>query len=214
MPPTAVASGLDSWQLPYSSCWQNQHLPQAMLKGTSTWSPTFSFCTSGPTCSTTPVNSWPKVMPGPGVRHGAVIQVQVGAADAGPGDPHDGVLRVQDLRHGLLVDADPQRAAVIHGEHNGGFCESDSLAYRVATVTDVGSGDARTIHGVNSSLPPPREAHAVFDDDGGALVDARAEHARVSCEAMVVTTSLPLGQADGPSDAGSFSHPLYPRGRQ
>jgi hypothetical protein len=34
-----------------------------MLNGTRTWSPTFSFRTSGPTCSTMPVNSWPNVIP-------------------------------------------------------------------------------------------------------------------------------------------------------
>jgi hypothetical protein len=37
--------------------------PQAMLKGTSTWSPLASFCTPEPTSSTIPQNSWPKVEP-------------------------------------------------------------------------------------------------------------------------------------------------------
>src|SRR4028119_1979929 len=63
MPPTAVACELDSWQLPYSSCWQKTHFPQAMLNGTRTWSPTFSFRTSGPTCSTMPANSRPHALP-------------------------------------------------------------------------------------------------------------------------------------------------------
>ncbi len=45
---------------------------------------------------------------GTGVRHGAVVQVKTGAANARSRDPHDGVLRVQDTRHGFLVDADPQ----------------------------------------------------------------------------------------------------------
>src|SRR5215210_4082244 len=63
MPPTAVAWGLDTWQLPYSSCWQKTHLPQAILNGTRTWSPTLSLPTSAPICSTTPVNSCPNVVP-------------------------------------------------------------------------------------------------------------------------------------------------------
>src|SRR5215208_3883334 len=63
MPPTAVASGLDSWQLPYSPCRQKTHFPQAMLNGTRTWSPTFRFSTPSPSSSTTPVNSWPNVIP-------------------------------------------------------------------------------------------------------------------------------------------------------
>ena len=63
MPPTAVAIAFDSWQLPNISWRQKTHLPQAMLNGTSTWSPNLSLATSGPTCSTTPVNSWPKVEP-------------------------------------------------------------------------------------------------------------------------------------------------------
>src|SRR5919107_844976 len=63
MPPTAVAFGLTLWQLEYSPRAQNQHDPQKMLNGTITRSPTRRFCTDGPTCSTTPMNSWPKVMP-------------------------------------------------------------------------------------------------------------------------------------------------------
>ena len=53
----------------------------------------------------------------PGVRHGAVVEMEVGPADAGARDPDDGILRVQDLRHGFLVDADPQGSAVVHGKH-------------------------------------------------------------------------------------------------
>jgi hypothetical protein len=34
-----------------------------MLNGTITRSPTWTFCTDGPTSSTTPMNSWPKVWP-------------------------------------------------------------------------------------------------------------------------------------------------------
>jgi hypothetical protein len=36
-----------------------------MLNGTITRSPRFRLRTDGPTCSTTPTNSWPKVVPDP-----------------------------------------------------------------------------------------------------------------------------------------------------
>ncbi len=63
MPPTAVAFGLTLWQLEYRPRAQNQQLPQKMLNGTITRSPTCRFCTEEPTCSTTPMNSWPNVCP-------------------------------------------------------------------------------------------------------------------------------------------------------
>src|SRR5829696_902977 len=43
--------------------------------------------------------------------------MQIGSADTRPRDPDDGVLRMQDLRHGFMVDADPPRPPVIHGKH-------------------------------------------------------------------------------------------------
>ncbi len=45
------------------SRWQKKHVPQAMLKGTTTRSPRVRVCTEGPSSSTTPVNSWPKMVP-------------------------------------------------------------------------------------------------------------------------------------------------------
>src|SRR4051795_12333259 len=63
MPPTAVALGLTLWQLEYRPRAQKKHVPQNTLKGTITRSPGFRFCTDGPTWSTTPMNSWPNVMP-------------------------------------------------------------------------------------------------------------------------------------------------------
>src|SRR5215210_1348354 len=63
MPPTAVAFGFTLWQLLYSPRAQNQQEPQKMLNGTITRSPTCRFCTDEPTCSTTPMNSWPNVCP-------------------------------------------------------------------------------------------------------------------------------------------------------
>ena len=63
MPPTAVALGLTLWQLEYSPRAQKKQEPQKMLNGTITRSPRLRFCTDEPTSSTTPMNSWPKVMP-------------------------------------------------------------------------------------------------------------------------------------------------------
>jgi hypothetical protein len=58
--------------------------------------------------------------PHPGIRHGPVVQVQVGPADTRSRNPDDGVLGVQDLRFGFVVDADPMGPPVIHGEHGSG----------------------------------------------------------------------------------------------
>src|SRR5918997_6858752 len=63
MPPTAVALGLTLWQLLYRPRAQNQQLPQKMLKGTITRSPTCRLSTDGPISSTTPMNSCPNVCP-------------------------------------------------------------------------------------------------------------------------------------------------------
>ena len=43
--------------------------------------------------------------------------MQIRSANTRSRDPDDSVLRVQDLRHRFMVDADPQRPPVIHGEH-------------------------------------------------------------------------------------------------
>lgn len=63
MPPTAVAFGLTLWQLEYNPRAQNQQVPQKTLNGTMTRSPRSRFRTPEPTSSTTPMNSWPKVVP-------------------------------------------------------------------------------------------------------------------------------------------------------
>ncbi len=63
MPPTAVAFGLTLWQFVNRPRAQNQQVPQEMWNGTITRSPTLSVSTDDPTCSTTPMNSWPKVWP-------------------------------------------------------------------------------------------------------------------------------------------------------
>src|SRR3954471_13719969 len=63
MPPTAVAFGFTLWQFEYRPRTQKKHEPQYTLNGTITRSPTWRFCTDGPTSSTTPMNSCPKVIP-------------------------------------------------------------------------------------------------------------------------------------------------------
>src|ERR687895_616687 len=46
--------------------------------------------------------------------------MKVGPADTRSRDTDYGVLRMQDLRHGFMVDADPQRPPIIHGKHGSG----------------------------------------------------------------------------------------------
>jgi hypothetical protein len=53
----------------------------------------------------------------PGIRHRAVVKVKVRPADAGSGDADDRILGMPDFRHRFLVNADPQRSAIIHGSH-------------------------------------------------------------------------------------------------
>src|SRR5919112_6367555 len=56
--------------------------------------------------------------------------MQIRAADTRSCDSNDGVLRMQDLRHGFMVDADPQRPPVIHGEHR-----NESFLFRLLQTT-------------------------------------------------------------------------------
>jgi hypothetical protein len=42
---------------------QKKHLPHEMGKETTTRSPTFRSCTSGPTSTISPMNSWPMMSP-------------------------------------------------------------------------------------------------------------------------------------------------------
>ncbi len=57
------AFGFEFSQSENSSFWQKKHLPQAIGKGTTTRSPTFRSFTSGPTSTTSPMNSWPRMSP-------------------------------------------------------------------------------------------------------------------------------------------------------
>jgi hypothetical protein len=51
--------------------------------------------------------------------------MEIGPADARARDPDYGVLRMQDLRDGFMVDADPLGTPVIHGKHkNGSFLDN------------------------------------------------------------------------------------------
>ena len=83
MPPTAVAFGLTLWQLEYRPRAQKKHEPQKMLNGTMTRSPTFRFCTDEPDLVDDADELVAEGVPDPGVRHHAVVEVQVGAADGG-----------------------------------------------------------------------------------------------------------------------------------
>jgi hypothetical protein len=58
--------------------------------------------------------------PHPGIRYRAVVQMQIGPADTLSRDPDNGVPRMQDLRRGFMVEADPVRSTVIHGKHRSG----------------------------------------------------------------------------------------------
>src|SRR5215212_7474480 len=51
-------------QSEYISFWQAEQTPHAMGKGTTTRSPTLRFLTWGPTSTTSPMNSWPRMSPG------------------------------------------------------------------------------------------------------------------------------------------------------
>src|SRR5690606_38395024 len=55
----------------------------------------------------------------PGVRHQAVVDVDVRAADARARDPDDGVVGVLDHGFGDVFDAHPARTPVGGGEHGG-----------------------------------------------------------------------------------------------
>src|SRR3954447_21810983 len=52
-----------------------------------------------------------------GVRHQPVVQVEIGSTDRGQLHLHDGVVRVLDGRHVLLLDPNPVRAPIDHGTH-------------------------------------------------------------------------------------------------
>src|SRR5690606_27238492 len=56
-------------------------------------------------------------LPNPGVRHQTVVDVDVGTADAGPGDADDRVVGMLDFRFGDVLDAHPARATVGRGQH-------------------------------------------------------------------------------------------------
>jgi hypothetical protein len=47
----------------YNCLWQNQQEPQEVVNGTTTRSPFFSFLTSRPTSTTSPIGSWPSTSP-------------------------------------------------------------------------------------------------------------------------------------------------------
>jgi hypothetical protein len=62
-PQARLFEGFVFSQLAYSWRLQKKQLPQEILNGTISRSPRWCWRTEGPTSSTTPVNSWPKVVP-------------------------------------------------------------------------------------------------------------------------------------------------------
>ena len=58
------ALGLEFSQTEYIPFWQAEQTPQAIGKGTTTRSPTLRLLTWGPTSTTSPMNSWPRMSPG------------------------------------------------------------------------------------------------------------------------------------------------------
>ena len=89
------------WQTTTSPARQGAHSPHPMTPDTSTRSPLATVVTSAPTSSTVPTNSWPEV--GPGHGHGAVVQVQVGAADGRALDPQQEPVGTGDPGVGHLL---------------------------------------------------------------------------------------------------------------
>src|ERR1700709_1997393 len=138
MPPTAVALGFTLWQLEYRPRAQYQHEPQKMLNGTITRAPTCRLCTARaaedverdhpPVADLQALHRGADLLDDadelvaervadPGVRHQTVVEVQVGAADCGQGDPDDRVVGMLDAGHRLLLDPQLVRAAVHHRLH-------------------------------------------------------------------------------------------------
>ena len=101
-------------------------------------------------------------------RHVAVVEVQVGAADAGGRDLDDRVARVLDLRVGDGVDADVALAVPAEGSHGASSPWDD----RVLDVQRLGAG----------SLSPVMRGRAVGDvrpvGGDGAVRPAAAEPLR------------------------------------
>jgi hypothetical protein len=59
-----AALGFEFSHNEYRPRWQLRQAPQAIGKGTTTLSPTDSLCAApGPTSTTSPMNSWPRMSP-------------------------------------------------------------------------------------------------------------------------------------------------------
>lgn len=57
------ALGLEFSHTEYRPCWHDEQCPQAIGKGTTTRSPGLRLRTCGPTSTTSPMNSWPRMSP-------------------------------------------------------------------------------------------------------------------------------------------------------
>ena len=93
------------------------------------------------------------------VGHLAVVRVQIGAADAGPIEPHNRVVRMFDIRREFLLGANPVRASLIHCQHGV------SLGIKVAEVAVNPSGQLRMCNpGAGWAKLPKSEASDNTDE--------------------------------------------------
>ncbi len=100
LPSARVAFGMPNTSPPIAQRllwpWRHQkQLPHAGTNDAMTWSPTATRVTSGPTHSTMPAPSWPR-MHGDGVGSVPFGGGDVGVADAARADAHDDVGSVRD----------------------------------------------------------------------------------------------------------------------
>src|SRR5690606_39595081 len=80
-------------------------------------------------------------LPDPRVRHQAVVDVDVGAADARAGDAHDRGVGMFDLRLGDALDAHPARATVRGCQHAGSPGGAAGIGRQ---DSDLGAGPVNT----------------------------------------------------------------------
>ena len=85
-------------QCEYMPRRHRSQIPHALMQEISTRSPGWNADTAGPTASTTPMPSCPRMRPGVTRRHVALHDVKVGAADRRGRDPDDGVARIAQDR--------------------------------------------------------------------------------------------------------------------
>ena len=109
-------------------CSQKKQPPQAMVNGTTTRSPTFSFLIVCADLDDLAHELMAEDVAALHRRDEAVEQVQVGAADGGEGDLDDRVARIQDLRIRNPLDAHVVRAIPAQSFHTALRLQEPTLA--------------------------------------------------------------------------------------